>query len=202
VTIKSPIFLVFLLLFSIYGSITTTSNKSNMHSTKTIPFTTTFKHGKKNLHQLAKAIQPWGLSKKKLERAAASAAIMEFHERPPWSRFTFPEAEIEDDGKSWYKGDEKKFMARGELLGNTDPDEDQQSWYEGNEFFDTEDNGEEDDWDDNASWHTGDEREFKVPAKIEKTDINGIYQEVIRQHELDIKRRDAEVDRVFELIYG
>lgn len=185
------------------GSIIITSNNINMHSTKTTSFTTTFKHGKNNLHQLAKAIQPWGQSKKERARAAASAAIMEFHERPPWSRFTFPEAGIEDDKKSWYKGDEKKFMTRGEILSDTDADGNQQSWYEGDEkFFDTKDSDEEKDWDDNASWHTGDDRELKVPVKIERTDINEIYQEVIRQHELDVKQWDAEVDGVLELIYG
>jgi len=172
-----------------------------MHSTKSTLFATTFEHGKRNLHQLARAFQPWGSTKKKLARAAASAAIMEFHERPPWSRFPFPETEIGDDRKSWYKGDEKKFMTRGKLLSDTDADDDQQSWYDGLEkFFDTKDSN-EDNWDDNASWHTGNDWEFKIPAKIERTDINEIYQEVISQHEPDIQRWDKEVDRVFELIY-
>lgn len=94
-------------------------------------------------------------------------------------------------------------MTRGEILSDTDADGNQQSWYEGDEkFFDTKDSDEEKDWDDNASWHTGDDRELKVPVKIERTDINEIYQEVIRQHELDVKQWDAEVDGVLELIYG
>ena len=132
--------LLSLLLSSIYRSITTTINNSNMHLIKITPFVTTIKHGKKNLRHLANAMQPWVSSKKELARNAANSAMMEFHEKPPWNRFPFPEPESDDDGKSWYKGDEQKFMSRGRLPSDIDIDDDQESWYEGDEeFFDAKD---------------------------------------------------------------
>lgn len=153
-----------------------------MRLIKTTPFATTIKHGKKNLYQLAKAIRPWVNSKKKLARAAANSAMMEFHERPPWSRFIFPEVESDDDRKSWYKGDEKKFMSRGSLPSDIDTDDDQESWYEEDEkFFDIED---------------------MPPLKIGFTGFDEVYQKVLREHEADMKRLDKEADRLFEILHG
>lgn len=135
-------------------------------------------------------------SKKKLARAAANSAMMEFHEQPPWNRVTFGEPESDDDGKSWYKGDEKKFMSRGSIPSDIDTDDDQESWYEGDEkFFDIEDS------DDDGSRYKGDDEDMP-PLKVGFIDFDEVYQEVLREHEADKKRLDEEADRLFEIFYG
>lgn len=136
-----------------------------MHLIKTTPFAKAIKHSKRNLHQLAKAIRSWVYLKKKLNRATANSSMMEFHEQPPWNRFTFPEPESDDNRKSWYKGDEKEFMSCGSLPSDPHTDSDQESWYEGDEkFFDIED---------------------MPPLKIRFTEFDELYQEVLREHEAD-----------------